>query len=57
MSEILANELRVDEDVLKWATDEEIMVLRRIGETVAMRIREGESKQPCLFKNDCFNLI
>lgn len=42
MSEILTNELRVDEDVLKWATDEEIMVLRKIAETIAKRIKGAE---------------
>ncbi len=41
MIEIKKNELRVDADVLKWATDEEISVLRSIAETIAKRVKES----------------
>lgn len=41
MIEVKKNELRVDADVLKCATDEEMLVLRNIAETIAKRVKEG----------------
>ena len=41
MIEVKKNELRVDADVLKCSTDEEMLVLRNIAETIAKRVKEG----------------
>lgn len=41
MIEVKKDELRVDEDVLKWATDEEMSALSSIAATIAKRIKEG----------------
>lgn len=44
MIEILKNELRIDEKVLKYATDEEIQRLRTITAQIIKRIRVSEEE-------------
>lgn len=41
MIEIKKDELRVDETVLKYATDEEFKKLRDISKAISQRIRKG----------------
>ncbi len=41
MIEVRKDELRVDEVVLKWATNKEMEVLHEIAKSIAKRVREG----------------
>lgn len=43
MIKLLQNELRVDETVLKYATDEELVTLRSIAKTIIKRAEKGGS--------------
>ena len=41
MIDVRKDELRVDEVVLKWATNEEMAALRKIAEAIADRVKTG----------------
>ncbi len=41
MIEVRKDELRVDEAVLKWATNKEMEALHEIAKAIAKRVREG----------------
>lgn len=41
MVEIVENELRIDDKVLKYVTDEEMKKLREITKTISVRVKEN----------------